>query len=399
MKKNIAIFSFCYGCGVCVPSCPKNVIELKENSTGFYAPIVDQEKCIECGICLDVCAFNHSDLSLKKTSPKGYAGWSNDSNVRLRCSSGGVGYELGKYCIENGMNACGVRYDAEKRRAEHFIATTVTEFMPSVGSKYIPSYTVDGLKGIDRKKKYLVTGTPCQIDSFRRYIRKFKVEDNFILMDFFCHGVPSILLWEKYLKQVEQTIGKSTFASWRNKTTGWHDSWSVCIDSTKQAYDWHESYNLHIKEKKHLYQSKLSDGDLFYKFFLGNLCLNDCCYNCKYKACNSSADIRIGDLWGKKYKSDEKGVSAVIALTERGDTLINHVCDICTFIPDSINNIVDGQMKKSPSIPLIRNAIFNKLKSNETLSAIYSRIVKPYQYTLLPKRVINKLIHILNSYK
>lgn len=69
---------------------------------------------------------------------------------------------------------------------------TVEELIPSIGSKYIQSYTEEAFKKIDRKQKYLVTGTPCQIDSFRRFIRKFRCEDNFILMDFYCHCVPSM---------------------------------------------------------------------------------------------------------------------------------------------------------------------------------------------------------------
>lgn len=157
MKKNIAILSHCYGCGVCVPSCPKNIIKLKENESGFYVPVIaDQNKCIECGICLEVCAFNHSDLSLEEASPKGYAGWSNDPNVRLRCSSGGVGYELGKLCIENGFRACGVRYNAQNRRAEHFIASTIEEFMPTVGSKYIPSFSSLAFSQINGREKILL---------------------------------------------------------------------------------------------------------------------------------------------------------------------------------------------------------------------------------------------------
>ena len=66
-----------------------------------------------------------------------------------------------------------MRYNTELARAEHYIATTIDELRPSIGSKYIQSYTINGFSSINRKQKYLVTGTPCQIDSFRRYIRNF----------------------------------------------------------------------------------------------------------------------------------------------------------------------------------------------------------------------------------
>lgn len=52
----------------------------------------------------------------------------------------------------------------------------------------------------------------------------------------------------------------------------------------------------------------MSQGDWFYKMFLGHYCLGEQCVKaCKYKYDNSSADIRIGDLWGNTYKDDEKG--------------------------------------------------------------------------------------------
>ena len=265
MKNNISKLKDCYGCGVCVKACPVKIISLEENKDGFYVPVIrEQDKCIECNLCLRTCAFNHDEVATDDSEIKAYAGWSKDPLVRQWCSSGGVGFEVGRKLINDGFNAIGVRFNAKKNRAEHYIAATVDDFMPSVGSKYIPSYSADGFNTIDRKKKYLVTGTPCQIDSFRRYIRHFKVEDNFVLLDFFCHGVPSLLLWDKYTAEIRKKIGDITFASWRNKTTGWHDSWSINADNDGQSkdyqtIDWHDSYNLKIKEKKHFYSSRKSE--------------------------------------------------------------------------------------------------------------------------------------------
>ena len=120
-------------------------------------------------------------------------------------------------------------------------------------------------------------------------------------MDFFCHSVPSMLAWKKYLQIVEKKTGPVVYASWRNKFTGWHASWAMAIDGVNDCkkVDWHDSYNIKISEKKHFYNSRLSEGDLFYKLFLGDYCCNPACQkNCKYKYDLSSADIRIGDFWG-----------------------------------------------------------------------------------------------------
>lgn len=353
MKNNISKVHDCYGCGVCATACSRKIINLILDSDGFYVPhISDVSKCTNCGICTEVCAYLHDNLSLQNPEIHPYAAWSKDHLVRRKCSSGGVGFEIGKYLLGQGYKVCGVRYDAGKNRAEHYIATSVEELIPSVGSKYIQSYTVDGFKAINRRAKYLVTGTPCQIDSFRRYIQKFRCEDNFVLLDFFCHGVPSMLIWKKYTEWAEKRVGKITYASWRNKWTGWHDSWVMGIDGERngEEINWHDSYDMLIRERKSCVESRMSQGDMFYALFLGNLCLGKQCYtHCKYKYDKSSADIRIGDMWGDTYKDNEDGVSCAIAFTNLGKTVLTNLN--CEIIPYSFEIVASGQLKKSLVFP------------------------------------------------
>jgi len=324
---NISDIHNCYGCGVCSKACPQKIIDLRLNEDGFYEPyITDVSKCTECRLCRSVCSFLTDDLALAEQPKACFAAWSKDNDVRLRCSSGGVGFEIGRTLLGQGFKVCGVRYDAEAGRAEHYVATTAEELMPSMGSKYIQSYTVNGFSEIDRKQKYLVAGTPCQIDSFRRYIRKFHVEDNFVLMDFFCHGVPSMWMWQKYICHAAEKAGKVTYVSWRNKQFGWHDSWAMGING--------------------LPLSRWTQGDAFYKLFLGNYCLNKPCYfKCKFKYDHSSADIRIGDFWGKTYKDDERGVSGAIAFTQRGTEILESTN--CHFVEHPFEVVGEGQIKSA----------------------------------------------------
>ena len=374
--KSVREICDCYGCGVCAVVCSRHAVKLEQNAKGFYVPVVDDSLCNNCGLCIQVCAFAHSETVLKDASIKGFGAWSNDSEVRLKCSSGGIGFELGRYLLADGYKVCGVRYNASMQRAEHYIATDESSLIPSIGSKYIQSYTVDGFKEIDRTGKYLVTGTPCQIDSFRRYIRKFKMEDNFVLMDFFCHSVPSMLAWKKYLSIWEKKTGPVLHASWRNKFTGWHDSWAMSINGERGCHN-----------------SRLSQGDLFYKLFLGDYCCNPACQkDCKYKYDKSSADIRIGDFWGKTYLADEEGVSAVAVFTKKGEDIIQKLN--CTLIKYPFSVVAEGQMKKNVGRHYLASIVSRWLSSQNTGLVLITMVFFVDWLCHLPKRIINRLWRI-----
>ena len=378
----------CFGCGVCSSVCGRKAISILQNTNGFYAPVIDDSKCVECGICLDVCAFNHDDLAQDNKPIQSWAAWSNDEQVRRKCSSGGIGFEIGKQLIEQGYKAVGCRYDIREQRAEHYIATTVEEFVQSIGSKYIQSYTVDAFNKINRREKYLVIGTPCQIDSFRRYVKRFHCEDNFVLMDFFCHCVPSMLAWRAYTRMQEKKVGKITYASWRNKFEyGWHDSWLMGMDGekTSKPIDWHANYEKLIEEKDSFIKSRWSEGNIFYRLFLEDVCLGPQCQDqCKFKYDQSSADIRIGDLWGKTYEKDESGVSALVAFTEKGREIVEGLEGV-SLQEHSVEVVAEGQMKENAHAKVMAPVVMWMLRNKVPMNS------GSYQAVLFVQRVINKI--------
>lgn len=301
---NISVIKDCYGCGVCSAVCARNVIEMKLNNDGFYEPrVVRQSACTDCGLCLSVCAYKND------FHPGGvfrsYAAWSKDENQRHVSTSGGVSAEVAKYLVAKGYKFCGVKYNPVYNIAEHYIAENVNQLEQSYGSKYLQSYTETAFRSIDRKQKHIIVGTPCQIASFHRYIQRFKCEDNFVLVDFFCHGVPSKLMWDKYIQEHGFSTGSIDFASWRNKEKGWKKSYCITLSNGDKT---HKSW---------------SGKDDFFSMFLGDACLGKACYDhCKFKYDQSSADIRIGDLWGSSYIGNQKGVCAAIAFTQKGDEVL-----------------------------------------------------------------------------
>lgn len=381
--KNISILKDCYGCGTCSSICPHNIIKMVENKNGFYSPkIIEEHKCTNCGICLSVCSFT-SEIKYNNTNLKSYASWSNNPEIRHNASSGGIGYELALQALKEGYKFCGVRYNTNSHRAEHYICNTIEDLKDSLGSKYIPSYTEDAFKQINFNDKYIVFGTPCQIASLRLLIKKKKKEDNFILVDFFCHGVPSLKMWDKYISETGIKDKKEiNIIKWRDKKTGWHDSWRIVATD---------------KNDKEIYRSKKVNEDLFYEYFLGHYALSPCCINsCKFKKNNTLADIRIGDLWGDEYKNEENGVSGLICYTPKGEDLISNIKN-ATFIVHNNEIVTQGQMSNNAKKPRCYKFINCLLKIS---SMKLNTILRTKEYVLLcvdlPKIIFNKLKRVLS---
>ena len=341
MQKSVADIRDCYGCGVCVVACPHRVLELKHDKHGFYAPkMVNEKACTDCGICRNVCSYVDDALAVNQTVQEWHAMWSKDAEVRKICSSGGVAFELARKAIEEGYVVVGVRYNAEKHRAEHCLCETVEKLKATRGSKYIQSFTTDAFRQLDRKKKYMVVGTPCQIDSMRRWIKQRKIEDNFVLVDFFCHGVPSYWVWKKYVKEY---LGKDHFTdvAFRSKTN---------VKTGKQI-PWHNSFVITAQSRDFAIQSNLNEREWFYDYFLGDKSFSRPCYErCKFKMYASSSDIRIGDAWGSAYEKNDEGVSAVLVYTENGKALLEK-CDNVVSKDIALDLLCEGQMTQSPAKP------------------------------------------------
>lgn len=395
----------CFGCGVCAISCPKRIIDIRLNDRGFYVPYLnDAEVCIQCGICVDVCSWLDEKKAIESNPVQSYAAWSDNDVVLHRCSSGGVTFEIERQAIENGYKVIAVKYNIEEGRAEHYVISTVDELSPSIGSKYMQSFTLEGFSQIERNQKYLIVGTPCQIDGIRRYIRKYKIEDNFILVDFFCHGVPSMLSWNVYKKIQEKKVGSLTHVSWRNKQTGWHDNCpkGFAYKGSGETVDWHDSYNMLLRGEGTFLNSRLSQGDIFYKFFLGNFCLNSSCENhCKYKNNQSSADIRVGDMWGKTYKNNRDGVSALIIFTERGKDIVTDLNNT-TLIEYPFEVVAEGQMKKNAKPAVLKKLVMNTLMNSSNPLILENKmfwniIFKTERIITLPQSVFFRLKMLLHS--
>ena len=317
---------------MCSISCPRHCISMRLSTEGFYIPCVNAVECVQCGLCDAVCPMANRPAVVTKAPDfsKMVGAWSCDENVRRRSSSGGVVWEIAKALSEKGYELCGVRYNPSAIRAEHFIAATLDQFLPSVGSKYIQSYTADAFSRFERGRKYFVVGTPCQIYALRNWIKRFRREDDFILMDFWCHGVPSGHLWRSFLHRCIRNAGggvrlTDVRATWRDKKRfGWSQSWCLTV----------------IAKGKKIYESSVKEGCRFFRFFLSYTMQNKVCYSCPFNGYTSGADLRCGDFWGERYRGNLDGVSKLVFLTRRGQSVyqgLSHTCHFEEFSAEEMN--------------------------------------------------------------
>lgn len=347
----------CASCGLCVAICPKQCLKIELNGDGFYRPtLIESMQCVNCGICDAHCPANF-DVD-KKTPLLTVSASVKDDKTLLTTSSGGICYEIARDAINQGKKVCGCIYDYEKHRAVHTEINNIEELEKTKGSKYFQSYTPTAFSKIFDGNDWVVFGTPCQISAIDSYAKKKGIRDKLLLVDFFCHGTPSMLLWDKYLLENDkEKIAKIDF---RSKQFGWH------------------AFSLRFTYEDGTTKSDFKDN-MFYEFFFNNLVLNDSCYECKYKAMQSNSDIRVGDYWGERFKEDKKGVSCIVAFTVKGEQKIKEILENCNWQQAEIEDVLKAQMKTSPPLRKERKKILKKLKGKKRLKTINNTTLFMYR--------------------
>ena len=200
---------------------------------------------------------------------------------------------------------------------------------------------------ISKVRKVAFFGTPCQVAAVDKVLSKMNLRDNAVLVDLICHGVPSYLLWDKYLKDIDKKhrTGAHPIVLFRSKESGWRRL-MLKVYSEKRVY----------KKEEHT--------DDFYAFFRRGLCYMESCSDCPYRE-RSAADLRIGDFWGDRFAHDKQGVSMVIANTLCGDGFIKTL-NTCETTRQNLREYWSVQFPYNPPRPLVREQLIMDLKDDNT---------------------------------
>ncbi len=386
MKNNICApepLHGCTGCGICSALCPQEAIAMAENEEGFYRPVVDESKCSHCGLCKKACyRFDEAFLPKAQETHDCCSAIHKDPGELAAASSGAVSIELMRQCLRWGYWVVGVAYDTKSHRALTKIAREEDELEQFKGSKYFQSNTAvfrDVLQ--DRsEQKYAIFGTPCQIYAFSKAAEVKNRREKYLLVDIFCHGCPSLKLWDKYLERAREKYRVQAFDAirFRSKTHGWHE---FCFDF--------------IKDGRSHSCSKFSDP--FYELFFSMDLMNEACYDCVARSSVEKADLRMGDFWGWQFDTDRKGVSAVVLQSSRGKALFEAVRDRFETRSFDFSQVIAAQSygKRHSYDPRRREQTLAALKSEQSMDEIHANYLRSLPKGKRVKRLAKQLAKII----
>ena len=374
----------CCGCEACVQVCPKNCIDFSSDAQGFLYPEVNKESCIDCALCEKVCPVINKTNQSKNNPSTLYAVKSSDDAIRQQSSSGGFFSLLADYVLAKGGVVYGAAFD-DAFNVCHSRVDDIADTHKLRGSKYVQSRIgktfrecKDDLKA---GKLVLFTGTPCQISALGHFLRKD--HDNLIKVEVVCHGVPSPMIYQQYLKETiikdveDRTITKVNF---RTKLGSW-----------KKYF-----FTVEYKDRGEIceYKECVTDS-LYMKGFLSDIYIRPSCFECPAKNFTSGADFTIADFWGQEYTfpefDDDKGVSAVLANTVKAQEIFSQISAVVVEKPFADFIKYNPSLVKSP-VQTYSYSKFWKLytKTGELRTSIVNAMEIPFCV-----RLINKIKRVI----
>lgn len=322
----------CTGCGACVDVCPKGAVELQPiGKFGTMIAKVNTKLCVGCNMCEKVCP-KLKDLYVPDFDKNAYAIVSKNAEILNRSSSGGMFSVLAEFFVSKGYTVYGTGFNASMQLVTYGV-DTISGIENLCKSKYVQS-NMQGVyaeiyKKISNGEKVMFTGTPCQCKALSLYSREYK--DNLFLVDFFCHGVPSQLFFDK-CKELYEAKNKCRVIGYEFRT-------KIKNGKTPHYYTITSLDNGNVKKKTDYYFDSP-----YYAAFQSYINLRESCYSCEFAAETRYSDITIGDFHGiEKYNQHIdrfNGVSMVIPNTPKGKKVFDSCSDEYECWPFNLKTLI-----------------------------------------------------------
>jgi len=371
----------CCACSACFTVCTHKAISIQLDDEGFEYPIVDQNLCVDCGLCQKVCPViqydNRNEFRLSNSDiQKGFAARNVNYEQRLISSSGSIFPPIAEWILNQGGVVCSVAYD-EKFNAVHKIVEDKNELYLLQGSKYLQckadNETFKKIKTcLQNGRLVLYSGMACQIEGLKSYLRK--EYDNLYTIDLICMGIPSYVVWQKYLNTFFYGE-KIQSVNFKEKSIGW-DTFSFCIKTDKREFKERGMHNLFLRSM----------------FLSWNM--RPSCFQCPFKKAERLSDFTLADAWGVSKMTpeinDNKGLSSVIVHSSKGLKLWQLLSDKFDSVTVSIDDIARGNSNLISNKPQTGNRalFYDTLNSNpEKAFTKFCAIKKPSFF----RRVLDKI--------
>ena len=366
----------CCGCGACVNVCPRDAIENKVDEYGFVYPSVNKDLCIECGLCVSVCDFGSEEKNAALPE-KVYAGVNRDKSVLKSSSSGGVFSVLAEYVLKNGGAVCGCVYD-EKLKPVHICVEKQEEYLPMRGSKYAQSdvgYVYREIKArLLKGQQVLFTGTPCQVAAVKGVVGNANSE-NLITVDLICHGVPSALMFERFVSYLEEKYNSEiVWFNFRSKKYGWQ--------RYSSEFGLANGRTVNIGKANEFYGPAFTAGYI----------IRESCSNCKYASQDRVGDITIGDFWGHEKSQLSRDVSKGLSLftinTSKGEALLSVLSEKMDMEEVDYNIAVKGnKCLHAPTTKGDKWELYMDAMKNDTIPEIARSYILRNKKSILRSRI------------
>lgn len=314
--KDILSNDLCVGCGACSTVLDKKLV-LVESFDGYLRPqeilplTPHDEEIINSvcpGISIDSDFYKPTHQEIWGPIVNSHIGWSLNTNVRHKASSGGGISAIAAYLLEKG-HADAVLHigssDNDPLKNEYKISTTPDQVYSNSGSRYAPAAPVTGLNAATSSfNKIVFIGKPCDIVAVRKIGQiDTKIKNKiYCCISFMCAGVPSMKGTHAVLNALGTKVEEVKTFQYRG------DGWPGLAKATTHSGDvkgmtyddsWGKILNKHLQ-------------------FRCKICID---------GTGESADITCADAWhgdAKGYPSfeEQQGRSLVISRTSLGDNIV-----------------------------------------------------------------------------
>ena len=313
----------CCGCTACESICGKHAITLIPDEVGFLYPQIDFTKCVDCHLCEKVCPIiARKDVEEEPDNQQYYAARHTDGEVLMNSSSGGAFTALAQVILDRGGVVLGATYDSNMAVC-HIPVDKQEDLWKLRGSKYVQS----NIRGVYQEVKAFLTsgryvlfsGTPCQVDGLRNYLRKDY--DKLLTVDVVCHAAGNPKLFHDYIDYLEEKYDH-------------HVTWINMRDKEKGGWSHHFVQSIMIGDGKKVFQS--DNMITWWSIYYSHMTNRPSCHDCKYTNYNRPSDITIADFWDDKNKRPElysaRGTSLLIVNTLKGERLLKDRSDLNLWV-------------------------------------------------------------------